>query len=137
LLDGQVDARGVDTRQIEMNDQRVALPVRVHRHRRGAHQAPRLLGEAVELTERIEPHQHANDLLVACGVEVLLGEMLPDADKLTQPDSDLFPARKAMGNVSMAVGVDPRWSAERPSSSTSASASRPGRCGTARALPAG
>jgi hypothetical protein len=68
LLDGQVDRGGVHARQVELDDELVAVPIGVHRG-----PAPRglpkdLLCDLVQLAERVEAHQHGLLLsLVAVG----------------------------------------------------------------------
>ena len=50
-----------------MNHELVALPIGVDRHRRWAETGSEsLLGEAIELQERIGAHQHLRILLVVC-----------------------------------------------------------------------
>ena len=71
LLDGQIDRRGLDAREVELDDELVAAAVGVHREpprdaRRGGRQ---LLGEPVELAKGIEADKHGG-APVSCGVWV-------------------------------------------------------------------
>ena len=59
LLHRQVDRRRVDARYVEVHHEVAVAPVGVHRHHRPG-RAPGSLGEAVELPERVEAHQHRN-----------------------------------------------------------------------------
>src|SRR5439155_20536680 len=62
-LDGDVDRVGVGTRQVEAQLDMVAVTERVHRHPlRPLGTAEDLLGEPVEVSERVIPHQHAGYL---------------------------------------------------------------------------
>src|SRR3546814_6415355 len=57
LLDGEVVGVGIDARQVDVDDEAVAITVGVERHGRSPEALARR-DEAVELTERIEPHKH-------------------------------------------------------------------------------
>src|SRR5439155_19952080 len=60
-----IQAARLDAGQVEKHDEPIAVSVRVHRHDRRPSQRllPQLLGEAVEVTERIEPQKHQYHLL--------------------------------------------------------------------------
>ena len=58
-FDVEVDALGVDAGQIELHDELVAVAPRVHGHgRRTGHGPEDLLGETIELTERVGTNKH-------------------------------------------------------------------------------
>jgi hypothetical protein len=66
LLDGQIDRRGLDAREVELDDELVAAAVGVHREpprdaRRGGRE---LLGEPVELAKWIEADEHVGSFVV-------------------------------------------------------------------------
>jgi len=60
LLDGQLDRRGLDAREVELDDELLAAPVGVHRERprRPRRGGRELLGEPVELAIGVKTHQH-------------------------------------------------------------------------------
>src|SRR3954451_23955755 len=59
LLDRQVNRLGLDAGKIELHHELFAVAVRVDGHRRRPGRgAERLLGESVEVTERVGTHQH-------------------------------------------------------------------------------
>ena len=59
LLDGQLDRLGADAGQVEVDVEGVALAVGVHRHGRRPGGCPEeLLGEPVEVAERVGAHKH-------------------------------------------------------------------------------
>ena len=69
----QVDRGGIDAGQIEVSDERVAVPVGVHREARPLELVAGLLQGAVDLTEGIEPkqHRHGSYLLSQVGLSLL------------------------------------------------------------------
>ena len=59
LLDSQADGIGLDARQVEVDVEAVAAAIGVHQHRgRPGGGAENLLGEPVQLTERVGAHEH-------------------------------------------------------------------------------
>jgi hypothetical protein len=59
LLDGEVDRVRVDAGEIEMQEDHVPPPVGIHRDRSNLNgSSESLLGEAVQIPERIEAHDH-------------------------------------------------------------------------------
>jgi hypothetical protein len=59
LLDGEIDRVRVDAREIEVQEDRILPPVSIHRDRSNLDDPSEgLLGEAVQIPERIEAHNH-------------------------------------------------------------------------------
>jgi hypothetical protein len=60
LLDGQLDRRGLDAREVELDDELLAAAVGVHRERwrRPRRGGRELLGEPVELAIGVKAYEH-------------------------------------------------------------------------------
>ena len=69
----EVDGGGIDAGQIEVSDERVAVPVGVHREAGPLELVAGLLQGAVDLTEGIEPkqHRHGSYLLSQVGLSLV------------------------------------------------------------------
>src|SRR5918999_670026 len=63
VRDGEVDRVRVDAGKVEGNDELVTLAVGVDRETTPTQATPDLLGDAIELTPRVEPHEHGIHLL--------------------------------------------------------------------------